>query len=177
MLEEDISENDSLPADRFFYREMLIKCGIFCGILAGIFAVLVLFTLLGRNSWKAGLKEKIAQVLNDNLIEGYELTSWVRLRSGLTTSASAYSVSSKDGSAHYALIIRIPTLYGPVPAVYTCSSSQSPARFIGFAGMNEAASLRIESAALHSQIEYWGKRIPEFLETAVSQDGAANEKK
>ncbi|MBP3366893.1 MAG: hypothetical protein J6K96_07880 [Treponema sp.] len=172
MLEEDVSEGGNEPEEQFLYREMLIKCGIFCGILAGIFGILVLFTLLGRNSWKTGLKEKIVQVLNDNLIEGYELTGWVRLRSGLTASASAYSVSSKDG-AQYAVIIRIPTLYGPVPAVYTCSSLEEDARFIGFADMNEEISLRIESASLHSQIEYWGRRLPEFLKTAEKQDGAA----
>ena len=161
MLEDEIETVDN--ERKLFYKTLLIKCGIFCGILAGFFAVLILFTLLGRNSWKNGLKKETAQVLEDNAIENIQLGNWIKIKTALTVSVSVYEAFSEDTENEmYAVIIRVPTLYGPVPAVYIYSSKNG-AKFVGFSHIAGKTNSRIKMNAENSQIEYWKNKIPAII--------------
>ncbi len=163
MLEDEIETVDN--EKKLFYKMLLVKCGIFCGILAGFFAVLVLFTLLGRNSWKNGLKKETAQVLKENGVENIELGNWVKIRSALTVSVSVYEAFGENSeSEKYAVIVRVPTLYGPVPAVYVYSAPDS-VEFIGFSHIAGKTNAHIKDNSINSQIEYWKNRIPAVVRT------------
>lgn len=170
MLEDEIETVDN--EKKLFYKTLLIKCGIFCGILAGFFAVLVLFTLLGRNSWKNGLKKETSQVLKDNGIENIQLGNWVKIKTALTVSVSVYEAISENTenteNEMYAVIIRVPTLYGPVPAVYIYSDKNG-AQFIGFSHIAGKTNSHIKASSENSQIEYWKNKIPVILNSKFSR--------
>lgn len=167
MLEDEIETVDN--EKKLFYKTLLIKCGIFCGILAGFFAVLVLFTLLGRNSWKNGLKKETSQVLKDNGIENIQLGNWVNIKTALTVSVSVYeAISENTENEMYAVIIRVPTLYGPVPAVYIYSDKNG-AQFIGFSHIAGKTNSHIKASSENSQIEYWKNKIPVILNSKFSR--------
>jgi hypothetical protein len=161
-LEETLDEEKKI-----FYRKMIRQCLILSGFLAAFFVLLLLSTVLSRSSWKNGLRKEIQEVFAENLIDA-EISSWIKIKSVFTTQASVYSLTKKNPSdaENFAVIARIPTLYGPVAAVFLWSSADENAKFLGLSHTDFSMAQKIESASLNSQIASWEKRIPKFIRSA-----------
>ena len=86
----------------------------------------------------------------------------------LTVSVSVYEAFSGNAENEmYALIVRVPTLYGPVPAVYIYSNKNG-AEFIGFSHIAGKTNFHIKENSENSQIEYWKNKIPAIINTKFS---------
>lgn len=171
MLNQEFDELTLATSEKkIFYKNMSIKAGIFCGILAVFFGLLVTFSLLGRKSWRSGLKHEIERVFSENSYSEYSVGEYVRLDSAMNVNCAVFNAESevKKDFESYAVIIRFPTLYGPVAAVYVHESKKTEATFIGFAQINSRLSDSIKSATMNSQVAYWATKIPSITATAVS---------
>ncbi|MGN0728349.1 hypothetical protein [Treponema sp.] len=158
MFEDEI---ETVNAERqIFYKTILVKCGIFCGLIAAFFSVLILFVMLGRNSWKAGLKREAVQVLSENGLEKIKVGDWINSKTAVAVSACSYKAVAEDGKTEmFVVLVRVPTLYGPVSAVYVCSA-EGRAEFVGLADVSGKTAEKICGNSENAQIEYWRKKVP-----------------
>ena len=105
-------------------KESLIKLGILIGSFILIFSILLIMTIFSRSSWEKGLRTSVLEVLESYSPNTYISADFVKIYSNLSVSAAVYELkktvttSEKD----FAVIIRIPTIVGPEPAVFICNS-------------------------------------------------------
>ena len=77
-----------------------------------------------------------------------------------------YHLVSKNGSdKNYAVLIRINTLYGPLPAVFVYNKNKGT-EFIGFQGLHGRVKNIILSNYSSIRLKYWINKIPEIVSKA-----------
>ncbi len=173
MFEDTIlnSENKENESSNDFYISLLKKWGIFAGFLTAAFLISLLFTYLGRSSWEKSLRKNVEKVYSTYSENKYKVGDYIKVKTPLMTNVAVYSLSAddmKEDDEVYAVIARIPTLYGPVAAVYHYDSQASDsASFIDFANVSGEMKEKVANAAMNSQIEYWSKKIPKIISLKI----------
>lgn len=149
-------------------KKLALHLAFFLVVVLVLFGILVLMTFASRDVWDKGLQRRVSQTI-DRLYPGeYVSGNKLVLQGPYATSAAAYElvpVSNQTIGPVYGVIVRIATLYGPLPAVYRYSTTAG-AEFIGFAVFDshigkEAAIT--ESLRNSVQVSRWKKRIPMLL--------------
>lgn len=156
-------------------KKHAVLYGIFLGIFVGIFAFLILMTFLSRNSWKNGLASSVQTVLNNFEKDTYTVNKFIDLNSPISTSAAAYSLIKKGAPSneiYYGIIIRIPTITGPAPAVFIYNGKKSLKQTASFAGFCEdfgkASALADERLSV-ANISYWESVVPKVIEKSLQK--------
>lgn len=176
MLDETIlnSENTESDNSREFLIFLLKKWGIFAGFLTAAFLFGLLFTYLGRNSWEKSLRKNVENVYSNYAENKYTVGDYIKVKTPLMMNVAVYSLTSddvKEDDYVYAVIARIPTLYGPVAAVFHYDSQNSDqAQFIDFANIGGEMKEKIANAAMNSQIEFWSKKIPKITALKIVEN-------
>ncbi len=149
-------------------KKLALHLAFFLVVVLVLFGILVLMTFASRDVWDKGLQRRVSQTI-DRLYPGeYVSGNKLVLQGPYATSVAAYElvpVSNQTIGPVYGIIVRIATLYGPLPAVYRYSTTAG-AEFIGFAVFDshigkEAAIT--ESLRNSVQVSRWKKRIPMLL--------------
>lgn len=150
--------------------------GIFLGIIVGVFAVLIAMVFLSKNSWKNGLSVEVQSVLNDYEKDTYTVNKFIELNSPLSTSAAVYSLIKKGSPAneiYYGVIVRIPSVTGPAPAVFISGekdlSGKYKFQFAGFAEDFGKAKDLSDVKLLSSDISYWETVVSKSLEKSLAK--------
>ncbi|MCR4821579.1 MAG: hypothetical protein K5873_01750 [Treponema sp.] len=147
-------------------KQNLITYAIFFGIIFGMTAILVTFTLLSRNSWKNSLAVEVQHVL-DAYPEGtYTVGKNLYLNSTLSTSTVVYTLLKKDqrrNQKYYAILVRIPSILGPLPAVFIYSENTGVS-FAGYAVDNGKAGATVDRQLSSMVMKYWEDMIPKIIE-------------
>ena len=68
----------------------------------------------------------------------------------------------KTGTVYSAIIIRIQTLYGPLPAVYIMDSEKN-VEFVGYSTTTGRIAKQLNENRLNKSIIYWKKKIPQII--------------
>lgn len=141
----------------------LINISILTGAFLLVASFLVAFIFLARNSWTSGLRENVIET-----VEEYEKGEWkigekIDFKSSLSTSSAVYKCTKvkNDGNEYFAVIIRITSIAGPLPAVFICKKNDS--RFIGYALQNGKLSNILTEQFSPSHIKFWQNKLPEIL--------------
>lgn len=136
------------------------------GIIVGITAILVTVTLLARSSWKTTLAKDVQIVLDGYSAGEYSVGEYLETDSNIATSSAVYSLIKKDNrrnEKYYGVIVRIPSILGPVPAVFICRENEDVV-FAGYALDTGKAQNTIKLALSNSVMRYWENMIPKILE-------------
>lgn len=147
-------------------KKNLIIFSIFFGIVFGMTVLLVTFTLVSRNSWKNTLALEVQHVLDSYPDGTYTVSRNLTLNSSLSTSAVIYSLLKKDGRSnqkYYAILVRIPSILGPLPAVFIYNEKDGVS-FAGYAIDNGKASACVERQLSSMVMKYWEDMIPKIIE-------------
>jgi hypothetical protein len=156
-------------------KTRLIRFGIFSLVVLVLFGILSLFNFLTRSKWEKGLRLQVQTVL-DAHGETCSVGEILKLHTGLTAGCAVYELSGGERDGCHAVIIRVATFYGPMPAVYIYDSKKEQCDFIAFATLEGRAKTAIESLSKPSQVSYWARRIPKIMSTVESDSKeAANE--
>lgn len=144
--------------------ELLKKYGVFLLIIIVMFFLLIGSILLARNSWKEGLKKQVETVLVEQKND-YRIGNFVKINSPFSTSCAVYELNKKNSkqNGEYAVIIRLTTLYGQIPAVYLYNEKDENAEFVRFISLDGTAEKQIQDISKDMQISFWKKRIPSML--------------
>lgn len=158
----EIQENAISSEELEHYKKQLAKFGIFMAILVVCLSVLLVFTLLSRKSWNEGLSSSIEKYYS-KAGEKIIIKSQDKIESPFSVSAASYTIQQDNKDIH-AVIIRITTLYGPLPAIFTYSEGESEAKFIDFLNLSPKTASAVKNSAKNSIISYWEKSIPGILQ-------------
>ena len=144
-------------------KKELLALSKLCGALFAFFfvsgAALAFCCVAANSSWRAGLKEQTALVLEKKYPGEFVVGDFIPFGSAFSVNGAAYALNKAGGGISldsYAVIMRVITAYGPVVCVFVCGSGK--AIFEGFAAGSEAVNFN--SPLLLSQISYWENRIP-----------------
>ncbi len=147
------------------------KYGIFCAIVLCLFTVLLVVTLFSRESWRQGLAGTLQETLNASYPDTYAVGNPVPLLTPFSTSAAIYNLtlkkvpSSSQQLRQYGVLVRIPTIAGPAPAVFLYSHDSGVA-FVGYA-LNYGKAARVfENDIGLKIIQYWQAQVLDILNTA-----------
>lgn len=146
-------------------KKILKIFSIFFGMIFGMCMLLVIFTVLARNSWKSGLALEVQHVLDSYPEAQYTVGKYLELDSTLSTSTAVYSLLKKDdrkNQKYYGIIVRIPSILGPVPAVFVYNENTG-VRFAGYAIDNGKASDTVGKQISNSVMNYWEDMIPKII--------------
>lgn len=149
-------------------KKQLIQSGIFTGAILIFFLILSLFSFLSRKNWERGLRAAVEQVLSP---EEYQCGNAVKINSTFNVSAACFELATKKQSSKnsYALIIRIASYLGPLPAVFICQDGKT--EFKGIAYLNSSMARAFEDGKNDQQNLYW-KKIAEELAREIKGNGA-----
>lgn len=143
------------------YKKQFIQFGVFIAFLIVLFAVTALFSALSSSSMKQGLRDSIAAVLAENGYEDVSIGDSYEIQGPFATSATAYELSG-DRYSH-AVIIRMTTMVGPVPAVFLYEGGARKADFLCYLSLSKRVERMLLDSTRHSLIEYWALRLPGIL--------------
>jgi hypothetical protein len=114
-----------------------------------------------QKPWKAGLGRQTAELFQEKGIKLLVGDS-VPFASALGVSGAAFSLSTPEGApAGEAVILRVATLYGPVPCVFV-RGADGNVEFAGAAGVQKSLLPQFESPALVSRLSYWKRRVSDI---------------
>jgi hypothetical protein len=149
---------------------MIKKYGLFAGILCIMFFILIIMTLMTRKSWDKGLQMQTQTVLDSFYTGGYIVGDAVQLNSPFAVSAACFKVRFSSGQEGYAVILRMVTIYGPLPGVFICRNGSVPI-FAGFANSGGRVSSLLNAETQNVRIHYWQNRLMKILkDSGVEND-------
>lgn len=144
---------------------------VFFGMVFGMIVVLIVFAFIARNSWRAGLAVEVQKVLDSYPHGQYTVGMNLPVNSTLSTSAAVYKLIKKDdrkNERYYGVIVRIPSMLGPLPAVFIYSENNG-VFFAGYAVDNGKASATVGKRISSGILKYWEDMIPKIIASADAE--------
>lgn len=163
----DTHESDETGIEAY-NKTKVMKFGIFTLIFVILFAVLLLFTLLSRNSWNEGMKDQINSVLLEKELP-YKTGELDHLQSSISLNCVSYTDAGLPDV--HIVLVRTPTLYGPFPALYVYDEKSGNVEFIDLLLIGGKSKDAVVSSAKNMQVQYWKNRIPLIINTAGKKQG------
>ena len=146
-------------------KRLLMQYGILSGIVTVMFAVLFASVLLTRGRWYSGLADAVQYVLSKDPRSQYKVAEPLVLDSVLSVSSAVFSL---DDSADVAVIVRVPTMYGPYPGVFVYDGAR--AEFKGFACLSGVVQEQFTGAMPDVRIEYWSRQAAKIARAVRKED-------
>ena len=149
------------------YKKQFIQFGIFIAFLVVLFAVTAVFAALSSSSMSRGLGDCVRAALDGNGYEDVVLEAPYEINGPFSVTASVYAISGSRYS--HAVIIRLTTMVGPVPAVFLYDGSSARADFLCYLSLSRRVERMLLDSTRHSLIEYWALRLPEMIPVAEEE--------
>lgn len=146
-------------------KKNLVIYGSFFGILLAMLAAMFAAVWGARPSWKKGLAAEIQGVLEKSGGD-VRVGRFVELDSMISTSSALYELNGKDAGGRLALVVRVPSLVGPVPAVFTCARDGSGVSFEGYVGDFGRTVPVLSSRISRGIMNYWISLVPRIVSRA-----------
>lgn len=132
-------------------------------------AIIVLLTRLTDGQRTAKLRESVQQVVGDE----WQVCDEVLIQSTISAMSSTFVLKNGNDEA-FAVVMRVETLYGPMPCVYVCRAAQEgPADFAGVLSLKgnvlERLKSRTEARSVHP-VNYWAERIPSIIASDAEEE-------
>ena len=133
-------------------------------ILVVIFAILTYSVIVSKKSWSNNLANSVQKVLNE-----YENGRWtvednISINGPISVNCAAYNIKDKKNNSNAkAIIIRVTTFYGPLPAVFIYEQKDD-ITFAGWSSLHGRIRRESLSSRSNKRLEYWKSKLPEILE-------------
>lgn len=142
---------------------------IFFFILLFLGFVLIGMTKLTKKTWNEGLKNSVTETLRSKYPDVWVVGNKISLKSPFETSACLFELRNKDSAEkYYVIIVRTPTIYGHMPAVYIYNKNKG-VEFVGYSNVKGRVKTLLEQNSTDLSITYWLERIPGII--AKAEDG------
>lgn len=148
-------------------KKSLVQCGAFIGIVCAFFLVLSLFIVLSRGNWERGLRRAVQNVLPSS---EYSVGKMLRMEEDGGNFACFEFLHNSDGalrefSEGLALVMRVTTYYGPLPAVFVREGGET--RFVGIAYLSSSVAEEFSDADRSRSMDFWLGRADEIFDAAM----------
>ncbi len=145
------------------YKSFFITYGIFVAVLVVIFGLLIYPIKLGQKKWYNSLKTNVEFVLDEKEPNSWTVENPVKIKNPYALSAACFEARNrKNGEVYKAVILRIQTFYGPIPAVFTIDKDKN-VELAGFVSLHGRIANQIKNNTNSKRLEYWKNKIPEII--------------
>ena len=149
--------------DKSKMKELLRIYGIFSGILIFMLGIIIGAVKISERRRENKLRAAVVKVFSENTEDERQIGKFIKIKSPVSLNAALYEINDlRSASKDYALILRVQTLYGPVPAVFLYNKD-GEAKLIGFAAISGRIKRLLQDDSSNPRISYWEKRIPEII--------------
>lgn len=146
--------------DKSKMKELLRIYGIFSGILIFMLGIIIGAVKISERRRENKLRAAVVKVFSENTEDERQIGKFIKIKSPASLNAALYEINDlRSASKDYALILRVQTLYGPVPAVFLYNKDGG-AKLIGFAAISGRIKRLLQDDSSNPRISYWEKRIP-----------------
>ncbi len=150
-------------------KKISVEYGLFLAIVIVAFAIICLLVFSSRGVWDKNLRKQVELVMENSFASEYRLGDPIEVNNTFSVSAAAYELFDQsqqtDSCVAHGIIIRVPSLYGPVPAVFI-QTEDGLVEFVGVAE-NDGNTMKelaiIENLKGSIQIDKWKARIPHIV--------------
>lgn len=149
--------------DKSETKEFLRVYGIFLGILILMVGIIIGAVKLSERRFENRLRTAVTKVISENTESKPEIGKFIKIKSPFSLSAALYEINgTRSGAKNYAIILRVQTLYGPIPAVFVYNKDTG-ADFIGFAAVSGRINRLLQDDSSNPRLGYWKLKIPEII--------------
>ena len=143
---------------------------IFTGMLLAFFLILSCAIFLGRKNWDKGLRLAVEQVLPAS---EWQCGNAIPINSNFSISSALYEIVNikSPSKKSYALVLRISTYFGPLPAVFLYQDGK--ATFEGIAYLNNSIAKEFKENKFNRQIDYWTNTAALVVRKALESQEAS----
>ena len=143
---------------------------MFTGTILAFFVVLAALIFAGKKNWETGLRSAVEQVLAP---DEWQCGDMIPLESNYSVSAACFKVSNikSPSKKYYALILRMSSYLGPLPAVFLFQDDR--ASFEGIAYLNNSVSKEFSQNKFNRQIDYWTDTASLIVKSALAAQEAS----
>lgn len=146
------------------YKVFFINYGIYVAILVILFGILLYPVKVAQKAWQKNLKANIEFVLDESEPNSWTVGNSVKIKNPFSMNSACYEVRNrKSGDTYKSVIIRVQTLYGPMPAVFTIDKDNN-VEFVGYSSLHGRISEQITSNKTDKRINYWKSKIPSIIQ-------------
>lgn len=151
-------------------KKQLFQSAAFTGILLAFFLILTGLIFAGKKNWENGLRAAVEQVLPAS---EWQCGDMVPLKSNYSVSAACFKISNikSPSKKYYALILRMSSYLGPLPAVFLFQDDR--ASFEGIAYLNNSVSKEFSQNKFNRQIDYWTDTASLIVKSALAAQEAS----
>lgn len=151
------------------YKDFFIRYGIFTGLCVILLFFCVYSTILSKKGWNNNLSHNVLNVLNEVTGEEWEINSWIEVNNPFAMNCAAFNTVNKSNEKKYlSLVIRINSMYGPIPAVFLVDENKE-VRFVGYSNVHGFVKNQIDFERFNNRIELYRQRIPNILGMNVKE--------
>lgn len=150
------------------YKDFFKRYGIFLAILVTIFGILIYTIIFSQRAWTQNLKKSVEIVLEEKEPNCWTVENNIKIKNPFAMNAACYEVRNrKSGDLYKAIIIRVQTFYGPMPAVFLLDNDNKVA-FVGYSSLHGVIASQLTNNATSKRIEYWIHKIPTIIDNESS---------
>ena len=151
-------------------KKQLFQSAVFTGIILAFFIILAGMIYAGKKNWETGLRLAVEQVLAPN---EWQCGDAVPLNSSYNVSAACFKIANikAPSKKSYALILRISTYFGPLPAVFLFQDDK--AIFEGIAYFDNSVAKEFGQNQINRQIDYWTDTATLIVRKALAAQEAS----
>lgn len=158
-VQQKADENPSKKAGKDF--------GVFISILLGLFILATACVILSKKAWGNGLENQIRSTFEEHNIS-YEIKENVPVSSGFAINAAIFELEENSSKGtKYAVIIKITSIYGSLPAVYVYDLAINKAEFVDYCLVDGLFKQKIIDNTQVNQIESMASRIPSLVKNSL----------
>lgn len=135
-------------------------------------AVIALVTRLTESVRVDRLRSSVAQMLDSSDVSGGGRTVGEQIEISGILDGSCCAFELDDGDA--AVVMRVETIYGPMPCVYVVRPTDDAAAFVGALNASERVQWLLrerENTGGQQSIDYWARRIPSMIPYVEAEAG------
>lgn len=145
------------------YKLFFKNYGIVVAYLTIIFGILIYVTKVSQKSWQNNLKTSTQIVLDEYNPNEWIIGNNIPIKNSLSQSSACYEArNKKNGEIYKVVILRVQTLYGPIPSVFSVDKDNE-VNFIGYSTVHGRIQKQIIQNRSNKRINYWKEKIPEII--------------
>ncbi|MCR4741465.1 MAG: hypothetical protein K5866_01130 [Treponema sp.] len=149
--------------EKFSYKKFFIDFGILVLLISVSFLIIIYSIKLSRKSWQTNLKVSVEKVLDEYDANTWTVGNFIPINNPFSLTAACYETQNrKTGNVYKAIIIRIETYYGPLPAVFLVSEDNN-VEFIGYSSLHGRILKQLINKPSDKRIDFWKEKVIEIL--------------
>lgn len=146
------------------YKTFFKNYGIFVAILTVIFGITIYTVKVSQKFWQKNLKISIENVLNETEPDTWVIGNFNPILNPLSQNAACYDVRNKKNGENYkAVLLRVQTFYGPLPAVFIIDNN-NVVTLKGYSSLHGRVFNQIKNINANKRINYWKEKLPEIIQ-------------